>query len=924
MFDRISIRSKLIAIVAAPLAVIIALAAVGFVQRRADATATRADVRRLEVIDAAQLLQHELQRETLYSVIYLASDGQRAARELTQQRRRTDEAVTGLERSVADFPEDEEGAQSARATLRQMEFSGGTLRAQVDAEGLDWQWALELFNGIEASLPLVGEGMVAAIKDTQLAGGAQSVVSLGDYGSWQARTGILLAGAVEDGGFPDSSTGFDGKARFDDAVENGAVQLAIVRSEAAPTTRVQLRSHMSGGDSAFYAEQVEALYEADAEAVDTLTIPPDRWARAVVATLVELREIATTDAAAGLVQARDRLAAAEDAARLYLAGALLAVLLAVGLAIAVATSIVRPVRRLTTATDRVASEQLPKLVEAMRNPAAEDMEQLRQGMEALEVGGGPELARLTRSVNAIQEVAVDVATEQATLLRKGIGDMFVNLARRNQGLLDRQLAYIDDLEAQEEDPDQLEHLFKLDHMATRMRRNAESLLVLAGAEPNRRRGQAVPLTKVTMAAVGEIEHFPRVELLDVDEAQVASQAAADIAHLLSELMENATQFSPPDTRVEVVGHRGAEGYTISITDHGIGMSEQQLADANELLARPPLLGLTLARTLGFIVVSRLAARHEITVRLVPSPNGGVTAIVILPASVLAAAPAPLPEPEPDPLPAGFIPSPSSILPPLEMGAPFATGELDDAPATLADAVPTGPAFTTGLDQVVAEEAAVLPLAPRRAPATGPPPAPPAVPTGPVAHVAVPAAPTAPGALPTRRGTPVNGNRPVPPPAPTPPLAPVVPAAPMRPAPVGAPEPLLLEGSGPPGALVGAEGRTPAPPLPTGGARLFGPSTGNGTHGRAPVPPAAPTSMPTTTAAGLVRRVPRRAGATRAVPGGDGGRGGATTSTRSPDEVRSMLSRFHSGRQAGQASPSGPASSPGGPTPPPPIADEKDT
>ncbi len=228
-------------------------------------------------------------------------------------------------------------------------------------------------------------------------------------------------------------------------------------------------------------------------------------------------------------------------------------------------------------------------------------------------------------------MTVDVAEEQSRLLRKGIGDIFVHLARRNQSLLDRQIEFIDHLETHEEDPDQLDNLFKLDHLATRMRRNAESLLVLAGAEPPRRRGRPVPVVDVVRVAIGEVEDFSRVHLIALDDATIAGNVAVDLAHLLSELMENATHFSPPESSVEVLGRRDdRNGYVLTVADRGIGMNAQQLAEANAQLARPPLVGLTLSRSLGFIVIGRLASRFGLTVTLEPTPNGGTTASVSLP------------------------------------------------------------------------------------------------------------------------------------------------------------------------------------------------------------------------------------------------------------------------------------------------------
>ena len=348
-----------------------------------------------------------------------------------------------------------------------------------------------------------------------------------------------------------------------------------------------------------------------------------------------LRAIETTQAVGLLSAAEAQLDAASRSAQFFLVLGICITLIAIVLAGIVSSSITRPLARLTEAVDQVATQQLPRLVESLRNPAEDDVKLVAEAVTDIEPGGGAELEHLGQAVTSIQHVAVEVATEQASLLRKGIGDMFVNLARRNQALLDRQIEFIDQLEVDEEDPDRLDDLFKLDHMATRMRRNAESLLVLAGAEPARRRGRPVPLADVVRAALGEVEDYTRIDLLTLDEVLVKSSGALDTAHLLSELMENATHFSPPDTRVEIVGHRTrSDGYVVSVTDHGIGMTPDQMADANELLAHPPLVGLAMSRSLGFIVIGRLAARIGVTVRLIPSPTGGVTAIVSLPATIV--------------------------------------------------------------------------------------------------------------------------------------------------------------------------------------------------------------------------------------------------------------------------------------------------
>jgi PAS domain S-box-containing protein len=250
-------------------------------------------------------------------------------------------------------------------------------------------------------------------------------------------------------------------------------------------------------------------------------------------------------------------------------------------------------------------------------------------------------------------------TEQAAL-RKSIGDLLHNLARRSQGLVDRQLELIDELERHEVDPDRLDELFRMDHLATRMRRNVENLIVLSGVDQRRRWSESVPLGDVVEAAVAEVEDYSRVQITGIHDLTLAGQAASDVAHLLAELVENATSFSSPTTMVKVSGGPTGNGYVLEIEDHGIGMSDADLAEANRRLAEPLAADIAVSRMMGFHVVGRLAARHGIRVQLRDRWFGGVAALVLLPAAVLGSAgehPAMAP-----PVPAGVMASPEPLLP----------------------------------------------------------------------------------------------------------------------------------------------------------------------------------------------------------------------------------------------------------------------
>jgi anti-sigma regulatory factor (Ser/Thr protein kinase) len=240
-----------------------------------------------------------------------------------------------------------------------------------------------------------------------------------------------------------------------------------------------------------------------------------------------------------------------------------------------------------------------------------------------------ELAEMADAFNAVGRAAVELAAKQAAT-RQGVADMFVNLGRRNQALINRQLTFIDQLERDEQDPDTLEDLFRLDHLATRMRRNAESLLVLAGAEQARRWTESVDVANVVRGALSEIEEYNQVALGDLERVLVRGTVVADLAHLLAELLENATAFSPPASSVSVSGRMMSEGYVISIVDEGIGMEPKALDEANGRIDASSHLDEAPSRVLGLYVVGRLAARHGIRVRLVPSHERGITARVLLP------------------------------------------------------------------------------------------------------------------------------------------------------------------------------------------------------------------------------------------------------------------------------------------------------
>ncbi|WP_037858012.1 nitrate- and nitrite sensing domain-containing protein [Streptomyces sp. NRRL S-340] len=308
--------------------------------------------------------------------------------------------------------------------------------------------------------------------------------------------------------------------------------------------------------------------------------------------------------------------------------ALLAAFLLAGL---VARQMSRSMRRLRNAAFGIAEQRLPMLVDQLSRT---DPGRVDTRVAPIPITSTDEIGEVARAFDQVHREAVRLAAEQA-LLRGNINAIFTNLSRRNQSLIEGQLTLITDLENNEADPDQLENLFRLDHLATRMRRNGENLLVLAGEEPGRRWDQPVPLVDVLRAASSEVEQYERIELSGVPEAEIHGRAVTDLVHLLAELLENATTFSSPQTKVRVTATRLPDGRVmVEIHDKGIGLTAEDFADINHKLANPPTVDVAISQRMGLFVVGRLADRHGIRVQLRPSgEQAGTTSLVMLPDAI---------------------------------------------------------------------------------------------------------------------------------------------------------------------------------------------------------------------------------------------------------------------------------------------------
>ncbi|MFI6262948.1 nitrate- and nitrite sensing domain-containing protein [Micromonospora sp. NPDC051006] len=334
------------------------------------------------------------------------------------------------------------------------------------------------------------------------------------------------------------------------------------------------------------------------------------------------------------VRQADEASSGQLRATLLVVGGIVAVLLvALLISILIGRSLARSMRLLRSQALRIAQVELPDALDQLRTVTGgvPDIEVAPAVVRSLD-----EIGELAEAFVAVHRSAVSVAVEQA-MMRRNVNAMFVNLARRSQVLVERQLELLDDLEREESNPDQLENLFKLDHLAARMRRNDESLLVLAGTESTRRWQQPVGLGTMLLAAAAEIEQYQRVRHESVAELHIVGHAVGELVHLLAELLENATAFSRPDTTVSVTARAEGAGAIIEIVDRGLGMSPTALAEANAVLASPPAADVATVERMGHFVVSHLAARLGVRVRL-DGGQDGLVAVLRLPAQLLAPAP----------------------------------------------------------------------------------------------------------------------------------------------------------------------------------------------------------------------------------------------------------------------------------------------
>ncbi|MFF3848840.1 nitrate- and nitrite sensing domain-containing protein [Streptomyces sp. NPDC002328] len=835
-----------------------------------------------------------LQQERSLSAVWLAApEGSRAP--LTAQRRRTDEAVGKLVARAGDI-------QRAPARVRDRMYSViasvGSLeyyRGQVDnptditaAQALD-QYTSIIDDQIHAFQEL------SQVDDGDLTSQAGPLVALEHAAELVSEEDLHLTLAGPAGRMDEKQW-----AAFAQTVNarRWLVQDQIVPSLTGSTkTRTERILRSAEWRTLESVEDKVLAARSDQRQDGDIPLPDvqKQWRAALIDVSEQYSTLIRQQTEALLRSSGDEARALLIKAAALSAGGLVALLLCVGMSWRITRSLFRRLRGLRMATLSLARERLPDVVARLDRGETVDVDSATPPLDY----GGDELGQVAEAFNTAQRTAVHTAVELADT-RRGFQKVILGIARQSQNLVNLQLSKLDTLERTHQDPDVLKGLYELDSTASQLRRYEENLVIISGGRPGRSWSEPVALIDILRSAVGEVAEYRRVEVHTEEEVCVAPPAVADVIHLLAELIDNATAYSPAPSPVVVRASTVAKGLAIEVEDRGLGLSEEDYASLNAQLAVEPqfdVVALADDLRLGMFVIARLATRHGITVTLRPSPYGGTTAIVLLPQDIVVPEPTPPHTDDPTPL----APPPRDVLeavrkalttPPATPGLPMrtpggagartregtgagagsgATGTTTSAEATAATGALATPDASAAPDAPAALAAPAVPTTPT-ATATPAAPTDPAAPTT-LTAPAVPAAPAAPAA-PADPAAPAAPANPATPTTSTAPAAPVTPEAPAAPA----------DPATPTTPTVPATSEAPAAPAAKGAGSVVagGGSVSGDFRDLAPLPRRVPQSS-------LVAEL-------REEPGGDGGDAGGVDAFEefTAERAASSLAGFQRG------------------------------
>jgi signal transduction histidine kinase len=617
-----SIRSKIIAMVAVPLSALLAIWIFATVVTAGPAfTLLNARDAVQKLGDPGLRLIAQLQRERHFSAIYQATT-RPAKTELGRERDTTDQIIDEFRRAAADTEMTEDLRVEVDEFLVKIDELE-PLRQEVDERRTSFLYLAQKYDTI-IELAFDVSRTAAVFFHERVDREVRGLIATFRGLEYLSRIDALLAGANAGGRI-------DNKTR-ETLIEYIGVERYLLRSgvsdmpESSRDDYARLVIHPTFIDLDILQNKLLAQnYAGGAPPVSGT-----QWQHAYDYASQELRLFGER----GISQvSKDATPFAVDILGKLGLAALLG-LVALGASVYVSVrlgrSLVGRLIRLRRDAIELASERLPSVVGRLRHGEMVDVDSETPPLEY----GQDEIGQLGRAFNEVQRTAVQSAVEEANV-RRGINEVFLNIARRSQTLLHRQLSLLDKMERREADPRELEDLYRVDHLATRMRRHAEDLVILAGAAPGRGWRNPVPVIDVVRGAISEVEDYKRVDIRTIASSSLVGRSVGDVIHLLAELIENAASYSPPHTRVQVTGQALPNGYAVEIEDRGLGMTQEAITEANRRLVQPPDFDPADSARLGLFVVAQLAQRHNIRVSLRASPYGGVTAVVLVPSDLVA-------------------------------------------------------------------------------------------------------------------------------------------------------------------------------------------------------------------------------------------------------------------------------------------------
>ncbi|WP_262062378.1 nitrate- and nitrite sensing domain-containing protein [Streptomyces sp. STR69] len=572
--------------------------------------------------DTVRVIQQERRQSLVYLADPRAADG---LTDLKHSRTATDAAVAKIRRNARNPDVRDALGQTTDSRVSAVldAFDGLTsLRRSVEDGTVNRAQALDLYNRLVDPCYVLLTNL-HVVDNVEMDKQYRALVNLARARELLSREDALLGSSL-----------IVGKLTRDEtrAVSDLVAQRTLMYDVNLPLLPSSERDHFDRfwKNAASAPLRVAEQAAASSESGEPRNVTAQTWNTAAGAVLDKLGTL--DDQANDRYQDRVRPVAMNVILKAAVAGVLglIALLLSLFLSVRIGRGLIRDLRQLRLDAHEASGVRLPSV---MRRLSVGEVVDVETEVPRLEYDRN-EIGEVGQALNTLQRAAVEAAVKQAEL-RSGVSEVFVNLARRSQVLLHKQLTLLDTMERRTEDTDELADLFRLDHLTTRMRRHAEGLVILSGAAPSRQWRKPVQLMDIVRAAVAEVEDYERIEVRRLPRIAVTGPAVADLTHLVAELLENATVFSPPHTAVQVLGERVANGFTLEIHDRGLGMAADALLDANLRLAETPEFELSDTDRLGLFVVSRLAQRQNVRVSLQPSPYGGTTAVVFIPDALLS-------------------------------------------------------------------------------------------------------------------------------------------------------------------------------------------------------------------------------------------------------------------------------------------------